>query len=178
MRIITFFQSDIMSQSLRNLPPSVARELRRHVSPKPLAKPEDHLNENLKKQRNADGRLPYILGGAVLLTATAASFPLIASWWIGNLNERESALTAPQVRRGAFLNSGSRDVGRDPEWDFQKGQHKSKAQSGYGAAEAEMEQEQKPSKLHRQAHVMGPGKMAKYEKDLEAFAKGERRKTA
>lgn len=166
-----------MSQSLRNLPPSVARELRRHVSPKPLAKPEQHLKENLKKQREAGGRLPYILGGTLLLTATAASFPLIASWWIGNLNERDNPLTAPQVRRGAFLNSGSRDIGRDPQWDFQKGQHKSKDQSGYAAAAA-TEKEQKLAKLPGQVHVMDPAKMAMYEKDLEAFAKGEKRKTS
>jgi hypothetical protein len=147
------------------------------VSPKPLAKPGEHLKEQMQKQRDAGGRLPYILGGTILLTATAASFPLIASWWIGgNLTSREEPLTAAQVRRGAFLNSGSRDGGRDPEWDFQKGQHKSKDQSGYAAvAAAEKEQKQK---LPAQVYAGDPATMDKYEKDLEAFAKGEKRRTS
>jgi hypothetical protein len=31
------------------------------------------------------------------------------------------ALTHAQIRRGAFNNSGSRDVGKDPYWDFKTG---------------------------------------------------------
>jgi hypothetical protein len=33
-------------------------------------------------------------------------------------------LTHAQIRRGAFNNSGSRDVGKDPMWDFSKGVRK------------------------------------------------------
>lgn len=30
-------------------------------------------------------------------------------------------LSAAQIRRGAFNNSGSRDAGKDPHWDFKTG---------------------------------------------------------
>lgn len=30
-------------------------------------------------------------------------------------------LTSSQIRRGAFNNSGSKDVGKDPMWDFSTG---------------------------------------------------------
>ena len=30
-------------------------------------------------------------------------------------------LSAAQIRRGAFNNSGSRDAGKDPYWDFKTG---------------------------------------------------------
>jgi len=33
-------------------------------------------------------------------------------------------LTQAQIRRGAFNNSGSRDAGKDPNWDFRKGVRK------------------------------------------------------
>ena len=108
------------------------------------------------------------LGGSILLTATAASFPLLATWWIGNLAKKDDALTAPQVRRGAFVNSGTRDVGKDPEWDFEKGMHKTK--SGY-AAIAEEESEKLPSAYL----ALGPKAMKKHEQDLADFAKGKKR---
>mmetsp|Transcript_7920 Transcript_7920/g.13260 ORF Transcript_7920/g.13260 Transcript_7920/m.13260 type:complete len:87 (+) Transcript_7920:155-415(+) len=34
-----------------------------------------------------------------------------------NMLVQEEALSATQIRRGAYINSGSRDVGRDPDWD-------------------------------------------------------------
>jgi hypothetical protein len=58
------------------------------------------------------------------LTSLAASIPYLASKWISSLNEKDEALTAAQVRRGAFLNSGTRDVGKDPSWDFRTGTYK------------------------------------------------------
>lgn len=50
-----------------------------------------------------------------------ASFPYLGASWIGPLSERDEALTHAQIRRGAFNNSGSRDVGKDPYWDFKTG---------------------------------------------------------
>ena len=35
----------------------------------------------------------------------------------GSLTAKEGELTGSQVQRGQFMNSGSRDVGRDPDWD-------------------------------------------------------------
>lgn len=109
------------------------------------------------------------LGGSLLLTATAGSFPLLATWWIGNLNQRDEALTAPQVRRGAFQNSGTRDIGKDPEWDFEKGLHKTK--SGYAAIAEEENARQLPGEFL----ALGPKEMKKHEQDLVDFATGKKR---
>ena len=117
-----------------------------------------------------------MLAGTVLLTATAASFPLLSHWWVGHLTAKDAALSAAQVRRGAFMNSGTKDMGRDPQWDFEKGMHKQKIleNSGY-AAIAEAEKKEQEQHLPGVAQAMDPTKMAKYEKDLEAFAKGKKR---
>ena len=57
----------------------------------------------------------------------AFSIPFVAIQWVGRLTDKEEGLTAAQIRRGAFNNSGSRDVGRDPKWDFEKGVYKKDA---------------------------------------------------
>jgi hypothetical protein len=40
------------------------------------------------------------------------------------LISREGALTGSQTMRGPYINSGSRDVGRDPDWDLKRGTYK------------------------------------------------------
>lgn len=133
-----------MSSSLRKLPPEVARELRRHINPSKQASAASaaarraaqqqqqppHSNTNNKKTNKSN---KWVVAGCVALTGTMGAVPLLYQrWYIGeSLNEKDAPLTAAQVRRGAFMNSGSRDVGRDPDWDFTKGQHKIK--SGYAA---------------------------------------------
>jgi cation transport regulator ChaC len=104
--------------SLSKLPPEIARELRRHVSPRPL--------QQRSKQRPMEQRPGgnWVLAGTLVFTGMAFSIPFVAQQWIGHLNNREQPLTHAQIRRGAFLNSGSTDVGRDPQWDFRKGQFK------------------------------------------------------
>ena len=160
------------ANKLKNLPPHVLRELRRHVSPKA---PPRQGNTTTATTTASDGQRPKMsngmkaaLGGTILLTATAASFPLLATWWIGNLAQKEDPLTAPQVRRGAFLNSGTRDVGVDPEWDFTTGQHKTK--SGY-AAIAEEETQSLPGEFL----ALGSKEMKKHEKNLADAAMGIKR---
>jgi len=176
-----------MASPLKRLPPEVIRELRRHVSPTPLKKKVDPLSRDAFSSSWPSGgsssrlkggttsssssssiSLKWIAGGCVGLVATASSFPLLATWWI-SLNDREDALTAAQVRRGAFLNSGSRDVGRDPNWDFVKGEYKK--DSGYYA----MVEEEKKRKLPAQFLAMSDDKLKKHEEKLEAFAKGKAR---
>jgi hypothetical protein len=156
------------SSKLKNLPPHVLRELKRHVSPKPLVSHAAQQQQAASRSKMSNG-MKAALGGTILLTATAASFPLLATWWIGNLSQKDDPLTAPQVRRGAFLNSGTRDVGKDPDWDFQTGTHAVK--SGY-AAIAEEEQHQLPA----QYLALGPKEMEKYEKELAQAAMGEKKK--
>ena len=40
------------------------------------------------------------------------------------LISREGALTGSQTMRGPYINSGSRDVGPDPDWDLKRGTYK------------------------------------------------------
>ena len=140
---------------LNKLPPHVARELRRHISPHPLS------SKSLPNKQNSISMF-WVVGGCLALVGTAASFPLIASWWI-SLNDRPGPLTASQVRRGAFNNSGSRDVGRDPDYDFEKGEHKYK--SGYGAMQ--------DSEVPNVFLAMDSKTLERHAKDLEELAKGK-----
>mmetsp|Transcript_23443 Transcript_23443/g.36843 ORF Transcript_23443/g.36843 Transcript_23443/m.36843 type:complete len:93 (+) Transcript_23443:1-279(+) len=50
--------------------------------------------------------------------------------WINPLTDRNDALTKSQIRRGAFNNSGSTDVGKDPYWDFKRGKRKKVGEDG------------------------------------------------
>jgi len=102
--------------------------------------------------------------------STAASFPLLATWWI-KLNEKETPLTAAQNRRGAFNNSGSRDVGRDPNWDFEKGQYKKDA--GYFAIFQEEATGRK--RMPGEFLAMPPDAMRRHQQKIEDFAHGRAR---
>lgn len=159
---------------LKKLPPHVVRELRRHVSPPkaPLGAAGATQQQQKQQRPKMSNGMKAALGGTILLTATAASFPLLATWWIGNLAQKDDPLTAPQVRRGAFLNSGTRDVGKDPEWDFEKGVHKTK--SGYAA----IAEEEESRFLPQEFLALGPKEMKKHEKDLADAAMGKKRPEA
>mmetsp|Transcript_24699 Transcript_24699/g.58419 ORF Transcript_24699/g.58419 Transcript_24699/m.58419 type:complete len:147 (-) Transcript_24699:346-786(-) len=65
----------------------------------------------------------YWLVGCVGFVGAAATLPYFATKKIGNLTNRDEALTAAQVRRGAFNNSGSRDAGKDHNWDLKTGRY-------------------------------------------------------
>lgn len=105
--------------SLKKLPPEVARELRRHISPnQKTQKAAQQLAQQQEKRGSG-----WVLAGCVAFTGAAFSIPFLAQQWIGNLNAREDPLTHAQIRRGAFMNSGSTDAGKDPSWDFRKGQY-------------------------------------------------------
>ncbi|TYZ65985.1 hypothetical protein PybrP1_005569 [[Pythium] brassicae (nom. inval.)] len=56
---------------------------------------------------------------AVAVGAAFFSLPFVAHWTKAeNFTRKEDALNAAQIRRGAYLNSGSRDAGVDKDWDF------------------------------------------------------------
>ena len=44
-----------------------------------------------------------------------------------NLQQSEKALTGSQVQRGAYMNTGSKDIGPDPDWDLKKGLYKGRS---------------------------------------------------
>jgi hypothetical protein len=104
------------------------------------------------------------------LHSTAASFPLVATWWI-TLNEKDAPLTAAQVRRGAFNNSGTRDIGKDPNWNFQTGEYKKDA--GYYAMFQEEHNNNK--RMPGEFLAMPSESMQKHQQKIEDFAKGKAR---
>jgi hypothetical protein len=169
--------------ALKNLPPHVARELRRHISPHPLPKrrpppgggavaasatgggPAEAAEAAAAQQQQQQQRVRSVLAGCVAFTVAAGSLPLVATYWIGGLTDKDGPLTAPQVRRGAFQNSGTRDVGRDPNWDFATGQYKK--DSGY-AAMYENERRRLPGEFL----AVSEKDLQKHEEKIEAFAMG------
>ena len=62
-----------------------------------------------------------VVGGAVSLFALAmGTYPYFAvrSHEASKMQTRDEALTGSQIQRGQYINSGSRDAGRDPDWDL------------------------------------------------------------
>ena len=109
--------------SKQKIPPHVAAELRRHV-----AATKKHASSKGEKSGGSsqDGSgggwsKGTTLAACCAFTAAAGSIPYLVMKHFKPLNEREEALTHAQIRRGAFMNSGSRDVGKDPMWDFKTG---------------------------------------------------------
>ncbi|KAJ0403155.1 hypothetical protein ATCC90586_010202 [Pythium insidiosum] len=48
------------------------------------------------------------------------SIPFVAHMLKGeNFNSRDQPLNASQIRRGVYMNTGSKDVGVDKDWDFE-----------------------------------------------------------
>jgi hypothetical protein len=119
------------------IPPHVARELRRHLAKQkpPPSGPGPTPGGGVGGDGNpssADAYFsrPIVLAGCLALTATMTIVPYAFINWIRPLSERDDALTGSQIRRGAFNNSGSRDVGKDPYWDFRRGRRKRKGDDG------------------------------------------------
>ena len=107
----------------RGVPPHVARELRRH-----LAKQQGPSNGGGDVgDVSSRGGGPALLA-AIALTATMTIVPYFFMNWIRPLSERDDALTGSLIQRGAFNKSGSKDVGKDPYWDFKQGRRKKKGE--------------------------------------------------
>lgn len=114
------------SNAFKKLAPEVRRELLRHVKPSAAQqKVRDHLLAKHQRLENAGGERSKSakkwMYGCIGFVGLAASMPYFLSRKIGNLTARDDPLTAAQVRRGAFMNSGSRDAGKDRNWDLSKG---------------------------------------------------------
>ncbi|KAL7469354.1 hypothetical protein ACHAXS_009619 [Conticribra weissflogii] len=123
------------------VPSHVARELRRHVLKKPSSAPSttasstsasttSFFSRQQQQQQQSQYSLPKVLAGCLTLTATMTAIPYFFLYHVQSLSERDSALTASQIRRGPYINSGSRDVGKDPYWDFKKGRRKKLGEDG------------------------------------------------
>ena len=79
--------------------------------------------------------------------------------------QQDDPLTAPQVRRGAFQNSGTKDIGKDPNWDFRTGTYKKP--SGYQA----IADEEKATRLSPEFQGMADETYKKHQQEIEDFAK-------
>ncbi len=55
--------------------------------------------------------------GALGVALAFGSIPFLFVQSQVKLQDKKRGLTGSQVQRGAFLNSGSKDVGIDPDWD-------------------------------------------------------------
>jgi hypothetical protein len=125
------FSSSSSSNNARNnannntefqkLPPDVQRELLRHVK-KPATKATATTSPAIGAS-SSSRRTYYWLMGCVAFVSAAGSLPYWATQTIGNLTDRDEPLNASGVRRGAFANSGSKDAGRDPNWDWKNGRY-------------------------------------------------------
>ena len=61
-----------------------------------------------------------LAAGLSLAVAAAASFPFVYTRFFAgskNLTLSDAPLQGQNVMRGAYINTGSKDVGRDPDWD-------------------------------------------------------------
>ena len=108
----------------QKIPPYVTAELRRHVAAsKAQARGNASSGDSAKAGKEGGGGWSKgaTLAACCAFTAAAGSIPYLVMKHFKPLNEREEALTHAQIRRGAFMNSGSRDVGKDPMWDFKTG---------------------------------------------------------
>jgi hypothetical protein len=92
--------------------------------------------------------------------------PVVLYYWVGGLTDKDQPLTAPQVRRGAFVNSGTRDVGRDPDYDFATGTHP--LQQHHGANELNKTAASLPGEFL----ALPARDLAKHEEKMQAFARG------
>uniref|UniRef100_A0AAV1VDY3 Uncharacterized protein n=1 Tax=Peronospora matthiolae TaxID=2874970 RepID=A0AAV1VDY3_9STRA len=59
---------------------------------------------------------------ALVMAAGFFSIPFVAHYTkTANFTAQKDPLNSSQIRRGAYLNSGSRDAGADPDWDLSTG---------------------------------------------------------
>ncbi len=104
----------------KKLPPHILRELRRHVPPPPSSA----TSQAAATSKANNSSMKWVLSGCIAFTGMAFTLPYFSTKAITNLHQKDGSLTAAQVRRGAFLNSGTKDAGPDPNWDFQRGQYR------------------------------------------------------
>lgn len=61
-----------------------------------------------------------VIAALLTVASTFAALPLLIKERTGqaNLTTQSKPLTGSQIMRGAYLNSGSKDAGADPDWQF------------------------------------------------------------
>jgi len=79
------------------------------------------------RHRPSGARNAVTVVALVALVGAMAAFPYLKLRQTKNLSTREEALTGSQVMRGPYINSGSKDVGRDPGLSWKQAGNKRKA---------------------------------------------------
>lgn len=102
------------------IPPHVARELRRHVGGGQRRSAPSGLG-GAGHESESFLRNPKVLASCLALTGGMMAIPYFFVNWIQPLGERDGALTGSQIRRGAFNNSGSKDVGKGKSTRLRQG---------------------------------------------------------
>jgi hypothetical protein len=106
------------TQNMSSIPPHYLRELQRHVRRLPsTATTNNTIVAAAAATTTRNNSNNHVLFGTLSLLGFACSLPMLSFYWVGrSLTDQDEPLSASQIRRGAFLNSGSRDAGRDPKW--------------------------------------------------------------
>lgn len=108
----------------RKISQNISKELQRHVQRQTKSRFQPGKGSFNDSTNGTSSKKLRTFFGCVGFVGLTASLPLWFMKWIEPLNERDGVLTQAQIRRGAFNNSGSRDAGKDPNWDFRKGVRK------------------------------------------------------
>ncbi|KAA0148980.1 hypothetical protein FNF27_03759 [Cafeteria roenbergensis] len=106
--------------------------------------------------------------GALLVAGGFASIPFLFTKSQVRLTDKEGSLTGTQIQRGAFLNSGSKDVGVDPDWDLKTGTYK-KAGTSFNPSEEDV------AKFRRQHGMRDPLEVERLLKERRAAKAGASR---
>ena len=73
----------------------------------------------MSKQRSAN---LAVAGGITLFALAMGAYPFYEVYkhkeQERSLSERDGALSGSQIQRGQYINTGSQDIGKDPDWDF------------------------------------------------------------
>lgn len=75
----------------------------------------------MSKQRTAN---LMVAGGITIFALAMGAYPFYEvqkhKAEANSLSEKEGALSGSQIQRGQYINTGSQDIGRDPDWDFKE----------------------------------------------------------
>ncbi|EQC36209.1 hypothetical protein SDRG_06319 [Saprolegnia diclina VS20] len=69
-------------------------------------------------------RIIGLLVGAGGLLSFSMPFLIVQSKKDQNTMSMEGPLSTSQIRRGVYMNTGSKDIGRDPDWDLTTNSYK------------------------------------------------------
>jgi hypothetical protein len=71
------------------IPPHIARELKRHVRPRPTSAAGSSAGKNAGKAEDSSNSKVYTLIGCAAFVGVTASFPLMGLAWIRPLSDRD-----------------------------------------------------------------------------------------